>query len=167
MDGISGGRVGSILQASTARIFPIISIALHTFSTRTFDQCMIVVFASVSSYFSTVQQDIRSEKRRLLAVILRMALHMPLPSDDLGLPLPLQHLFLPITTKCHLALVENPPFPPPPHNPSPPSSTCFIQGRGSSEWIAFRRPSQWLFTRPSFNPVSCPFLKRRQVSARR
>ena len=81
------------------------------------------VFAPVSSYFSTVQHDLCSKKRHLLDIILRMALHMPLPSDDLGLPASLQHLFLPITTMCHLALVErfsphSSPSPIPPHHPA-------------------------------------------------
>lgn len=43
--------------------------------------------------------DGRSEKRRLLAAILRMALHIPLASDDLGVHPALRSLFLPISTR--------------------------------------------------------------------
>ena len=121
------------------------------------------VFTSISSYLSTVQQDLRSEKRRLLAIILRMALHMPLSSDDLGLALPIQHLFLPLITQCHLALVEKSSLPPltltP--NPSPPFNTCFIQGKESLEWIAFPQPCPWLYIQLSSSPVSWHFSKRR------
>ena len=56
------------------------------------------VYARVQQVIGSCS-DVRSEKRRLLAVILRMALHIPLASDDLGIHPALRSLFLPVSTR--------------------------------------------------------------------